>query len=87
MEIYRKLNFTVAEHKCLHTCLARNTTKLLKEDSNLLMISVSTHKSEGYGTTHSKIYEKDVFIIYKVVKYRNILMKYIVYFIFSLVKI
>ena len=27
------------------------------------------------------------FIIYKVVKYRNILMKYIVYFIFSLVKI
>ena len=32
---------------------------------------------ENSGSIH-------VFIIYKVVKYRNILMKYIVYFIFSL---
>ena len=52
--------------------------RYLALESHLIDPSSTTHK---YAMAGERVY---LFIIYKVVKYRNILMKYIVYFIFSL---
>ena len=52
---------------------------ILKEDGNIVLL----HQ----GEIGNKLRRLIKFIIYKVMKYRKILMKYYVYFIFSLVKI
>ena len=68
MEIKRQLNFSEEERKRLHVCLAKNTKSLMKEHSNLFMVSTSKLKSEGYGTKHSNIYEETCIVLYVDVK-------------------
>ena len=64
----------------------------IKGDNRWVVLANKTIGVSLMQSFFEKIVQKSVlyirlFIIYKVVKYRNILMKYIVYFIFSLVKI
>ena len=68
MEMDRNLIFSEAEQKRLHKCLAKNTTILMNGHSNLLIISASKLKSEGYGTAHSKIREQTCIVFYVDVK-------------------
>lgn len=68
MEITQMLEFSKAEQKRIHSCLAKNTPILMKEHSNLLMVSASKLKSEGFGTSHSKIYKNTCLVLYVDVK-------------------
>ena len=67
-EITHKIEFSEEEQKRLHACLTKNTPILMKEHSNLLMVAASKLKSEGYNTSHSKMYETICIVLYVEVK-------------------
>ncbi|MEW8548117.1 MAG: hypothetical protein AB2693_31830 [Candidatus Thiodiazotropha sp.] len=45
-----KLRFTDSEHLRIRECLTKNTSKLMKEHTNLLIISASNIKSKGFNS-------------------------------------